>query len=79
LFCLFDFTVHVDNVFAMACAGAEEEVPGPRNHCLEVPQGDQRLLLSQGPKRGHGVLGPAGGVEAEIVVSDDSAESVAEQ
>jgi hypothetical protein len=79
---LFSFAAHIDNdlfFFAMACVGVEEEVPGPRNPCFQVSQGDQRLLLSPGPKRGHGVLGPAGGMEAEILVADGSAESVAEQ
>ena len=60
-------------------AGAEEEGPGHRHPRLQVPQGDQRLLLPAGPERGHGLLAPAGGVEAQVAAAaaNDPAASVA--
>ena len=59
-------------------AGAEEEGPGHRHPRLQVPQGNQRLLLPAGPERGHGLLAPAGGVEAQVAAAaDDPAASVA--
>jgi hypothetical protein len=60
-------------------AGAEEEGSGHRHPRLQVPQGDERLLLPAGPERGHGLLASAGGVEAQVVAAaaDDPAAGVA--
>lgn len=57
--------------------GAEEEGSRPRHPRLQVPQGDERLLLPAGPGRGHGVPAPAGGVEAQVIAADDPAAGVA--
>jgi len=69
-----------DNLFSRGVAsGAEEEGPRHRDPCVQVPQGDERLLLPAGPRRGDGLPAPSGGMEAEILGGpDDSAAGVAQ-
>jgi hypothetical protein len=60
--------------------GAEEEGPRHRDPRVQVPQGDERLLLPAGPRRGHGLPAPSRGLEAEIIGGPDgSAAGVARQ